>query len=187
MVRNREEAAKLAESTNFNVPDTCQLTTRTWLDAPSVGDFDGDGAADAEDGWKSEPSDAKRFDRKPPRGTPVTWAGGSSDNWHRALSLGLDEKTGLYMVRSTDAAGRGHVGTVDIGWPERTWGLRYTGWSTTIDGIEIPLAPKPVSRGLHIDAAIKELRNAKGKGARGQAIKLALETLLGIKPIGGNV
>lgn len=185
MVRNREEAAKLAESTQFNVPNTCQLVTRTWFDAPSVGDFDGDGAADAEDGWKSEPVSARHIgDRKPPRGVPLAWTGGSNDNGHRAVSLGPNDR-GVYMIRSTDAGGRGKVATVPLEWVELNWGLHYEGWSETIDGIPIPLPPKKVTRGRRVDAAIAELRKAKGKGTRGKAIKSALKALLSVKPLGG--
>jgi hypothetical protein len=59
---NRTEAVARALATKTNVPDTCQLVTRTWVGAPSAGDFDGDGAADAEDGWKREPAAYKHFD-----------------------------------------------------------------------------------------------------------------------------
>ena len=62
-LRNREEAVQAALADQFNTPRYCQLVTRTWFNAPSVGDFDGDKAADAEDGWKREPASAKRFDR----------------------------------------------------------------------------------------------------------------------------
>lgn len=137
MVRNRAEVVKVAASTNFNVPDTCQLVVRTWFDAPSVGDFDGDGAADAEDGWKSEPAIRRHFDRNPPAGVPVSYLGGSRDNGHRALSLGNGK------IRSTDAGGSGRVATVDLDWPEKVWGLKYAGWSETIDGVLIPMPPPP--------------------------------------------
>jgi hypothetical protein len=153
-MRNREEAATAAENTNFNIPDTCQLTTRTWFDAPSVGDFDGDGAADAEDGWKSEPIKARHSDRNPPRGVPVSYLGGSNDNGHRAISLGNGK------IRSTDAAGRGRVATVSLDWPETTWKLRYVGWSDTMDGILIPLPPAP-TRGPNVDAALKATKKAE--------------------------
>lgn len=135
-MRDREAAAKVAEADNTNDVGMCQMQTRLWLDAPSAGDFDGDGAADAEDGWKREPKSARRYDRNPPRGTPVSWLGGPNDNGHRALSLGGGR------IRSTDAGGKGRVATVDLGWVERNWGLAYAGWSTTINGHEIPLPPE---------------------------------------------
>lgn len=135
MVYDRETAARRAEASVINTPDGCQYETRLIFDAPSVGDFDGDGAADAEDGWKSEPAHAKHTDRHPPRGVPVAYLGGSHDNGHRAISLGNG------MIRSTDAGGRGRWATVPLDWPEKTWGLTYAGWSETIDGVQIPLPP----------------------------------------------
>lgn len=157
MVLNREEAVQAALRTTRNVPNTCQLVTRGWFDAPSVGDFDGDGAADAEDGWKSEPESARHGDRTPPAGVPVSYVGGSRDNGHRAISLGNGK------IRSTDAGGSGVTATVDLGWPERAWGLKYVGWSETIDGIKIPLPPPtgPLTRGENIDAALRRLKKAE--------------------------
>lgn len=143
MVRNREEAVQAALATTRNTPRMCQAVTRGWFLAPSVGDFDGDGAADAEDGWKQEPAWAKHADRKPPRGTPVAWGGGSSDNGHRALSLGPIGPQGQYMIRSTDGGGSGVTATVPLDFPERQWGMPYLGWSETISGIKIPLPPAP--------------------------------------------
>lgn len=143
MVRNREEAVQAALATTTNTPRMCQAVTRGWYLAPSVGDFDGDGAADAEDGWKQEPAWAKHTDRQPPRGTPVAWGGGSADNGHRAISLGPVGPNGTYMIRSTDADGLGRVGTVPLDFPERQWKMPYLGWSETISGITIPLPPAP--------------------------------------------
>jgi hypothetical protein len=144
MVYDREQAAKRAEAATTNVPDTCQLWTRSMFGVPSVGDFDGDGAADAEDGWKSELTQHRHDgDRRPPRGVPVSYLGGSKDNGHRAVSLG--PINGTWMIRSTDAGGSGHIATVPLNWPERVWGLQYVGWSETCDGVLIPVAeaPKP--------------------------------------------
>jgi hypothetical protein len=157
-MRNREEAAQAAEATVTNTPDACQAQTRAWFDAPSVGDYDGDGAADAEDGWKSEPSEYKHpGDRNPPRGVPVSYVGGSHDNGHRAISLGNGK------IRSTDAGGRGVVATVPLDWPEKAWGLTYVGWSETCDGYYIPLPPPPAppTRGPRVDEALTDLQRAE--------------------------
>lgn len=137
MVYNREEAAKRAEASTTNTYGLCQLWTRTQYGAPSVGDQDGDGDADAVDGWKSEPLSERHTDRNPPRGVPVSWSGGSRGFGHRAISLGNGK------IRSTDAGGAGKVATVSLDWPEKTWGMRYLGWSDTISGIVIPLPPPP--------------------------------------------
>lgn len=113
--------------------------TRTWLDAPSVGDLDRDGSADAEDGYKSEPERWRHDgDRKAPLGVPVSWAGGSGDHGHRALSLGVPKGASECLIRSTDAGGPGHVATVPLSWVEKNWGLRYVGWSESMSGILIP-------------------------------------------------
>jgi len=135
MVYDREEAVRRALAQDTNVPDTCQLTTRTWCQVRSAGDLDGDGAADAEDGWKSEPAGFRRYDREPLDGAPVSYLGGSRDNGHRALAVPGRSRDGLRLIRSTDAGGRGRVATVDILWPVREWGLMYAGWSLTCDGV----------------------------------------------------
>lgn len=146
---DRDQIVTRAKAARTNTPNTCQLWTRTICGAPSAGDYDGDGAADAEDGWKSEPAHYQHpGDRNPPAGVPVSYGGGSRDNGHRAISLGRKRTLkhpvrGVTMIRSTDAAGWGHVGTVPLDWPERTWGLTYFGWSDTCDGYLIPGAPAP--------------------------------------------
>jgi hypothetical protein len=138
MVRTRAQAVAHALASHTNRPGTCQLWTRTMFNAPSAGDQDGDGDADAVDGWKSEPKSARHEgDRHPPEGVPVAWSGGRHGFGHRAISLGKGK------IRSTDAGGSGRVATVDLGWVERHWGLHYLGWSETIDGVKIPgAAPK---------------------------------------------
>lgn len=180
-LRNRDQAVTAALADKTNTPRYCQLVTRTWFNAPSAGDVDGDGAADAEDGWKREPASAKRYDRNPPKGVPVTWLGGSQDNGHRAISLGNG------MIRSTDAAGAGKVGTVPLRWVEDNWGMAYAGWSTTMNGYAIPLPPKPQApkpkKPTLVEKARKKLveayenaRKNKQKG-RADAILKALKAL----------
>jgi hypothetical protein len=183
MVATREEAARRAEATKTNVPGTCQLVTRGYFLAPSAGDFDGDGRADAEDGWKHEPIHARHFDRNPPRGVPVSFLGGSHDDGHRAISIG-----GPAPVRSTDFNGvtkryqAGVVGNGTIDEVARAMGVTYAGWSDTIDGILIPdpkptpkPAPKP-TRPPRVTAALKRLRERRAK------IAARIKRLRGIKP-----
>lgn len=162
-MRTPSQAWAAAKATLTNQIGFCQAVTRGWLDAPSAGDFDGDGAADAEDGWKKEPLSARRSDRKPPKGYPVTYLGGSHDNGHRALSAGPID--GVWHIRSTDAGGPGRVATVPLSWPETHWGLTYAGWSTTMDGVPIPpdAKPKPLSKGWRVDQAEKLVDRAKRK------------------------
>lgn len=142
-IRNREEAAKAALASQTNVVGTCQLWTRTQFGAPSAGDRDRDGDADAVDGWLSEPTSAKHYgDRNPPRGVPVAWKGGGKGFGHRAVSLGGG------LIRSTDMSDdgtryqAGNVGTSTIANIERSMGLTYLGWSSTITGQSIPLPPE---------------------------------------------
>jgi hypothetical protein len=179
-LRNREEAVQAALADKTNTPRFCQLVTRTWFNAPSAGDVDADGAADAEDGWKREPASARRFDRNPPRGVPVTWLGGSEDNGHRAISLGNG------MIRSTDAGGAGKIATVPLSWVEKNWGMSYAGWSTTMNGHLIPLPPQVVEKPKKptlVEKAREKLveahMNAREKGLKGRAaaIRKALDAL----------
>lgn len=187
-IRNREQAARAAEQSTSNVPGTCQLWTRTQYGAPSAGDRDRDGDADAVDGWRSEPPEARHTTRRPPRGVPVAWAGGRNGFGHRAISLGGGR------IRSTDAGGSGRVATVDLGWVERTWGLIYLGWSETITGIQIPKpshaaswpepepAPDvdlgPKTRGKRVDQAVRRLRHVEATGQRKTLVDRALKLLL---------
>lgn len=143
MVRSREDAAKAAEaSKGARYPvGMCQAWTRGIFLAPAAGDRDGDGDADAVDGWKSEPESAREpGDRNPPRGVPVSWSGGRSGYGHRAVSLGNG------MIASTDAPTSGVIGIVPLDWVEKNWGMTYLGWSSTITGLEIPGAPKVMPR-----------------------------------------
>jgi hypothetical protein len=144
-VFTREQAARRMEAARTNVPGTCQQWTRNMFGAPSAGDRDHDGDADAVDGWLSEPNDARHpGDRNPPRGVPVAFSGGSRGFGHRAGSLGRRR------IRSTDMAesryARGAVGTTTIDWIERSMGVRYLGWSETITGIPIPTGTKPAPK-----------------------------------------
>jgi hypothetical protein len=189
-IRNREEAARAAEATHFNHVGWCQMVVHDYYLAPSVGDFDGDGAADAEDGWKSEPDKYKHFDHHPPRGVPVSFLGGSHDNGHRAISLGNG------VIRSTDFSSisrsyaPGMVGNGSLDQVAHAMGVTYAGWSESIDGIYIPLPPDqhpkptPKTRGFRIKGAIIKLRAAlkhtKSGTPRHHRIQKALNWLLRI-------
>lgn len=170
MIRNREEAAKLAESIVHNIPNGCQAWVRGLYLAPSVGDVDGDGSSDAEDGWKSEPFDHRHGDRNPPRGVPVAYLGGSKDNGHRAVSLGNG------MIRTTDGNGLGNVATRRLDWPETEWGLVYVGWSNTISGQLIPMPPplptdKP--KQTWVNKARQDLKQGRDRALKNGKLKRA--------------
>lgn len=180
MVRNREEAALAAERSQTNVVGTCQLWTRTQFNAPSAGDRDRDGDADAVDGWLSEPAEAKHYgDRNGPRGTPVAFKGGSRGFGHRAVNLGNGK------VRSTDMSDDGlryqpgNVGTTTAANIERAMGVKLLGWSSTITGIPIPLPPNvvppkaPARKNNNVtkarDLLLKAERWALSRGKKGRA------------------
>lgn len=174
-MRNREQAARTAEAQEFNQVGMCQMVTRTWFDAPSVGDVDHDGDGDAVDGWKSEPLATRHpGDVNPPRGVPVSWAGGSRGHGHRAISLGGG------IIRSTDAGGPGRCATVPLEWVEQNWGMTYLGWSETISGLPIPPAPKVPTRVREARALLREARTVAkeaGNTRRADRISRALAIL----------
>lgn len=144
-IRTAAQAAEVAANTHTNVEGTCQRVTRGYYLAPSAGDQDGDGDADAWDGWLSEPAWARvPGDRRPPLGYPLSFR--SNDprkHGHRAISFGGG------LGRSTDFDGvtkryrAGVVGTGTIAEIERAMNVTYVGWSKTIDGQPIPNDPPP--------------------------------------------
>lgn len=140
VILNNEQAARRAEQSTSNKPGMCQQWTRDLYNAPSVGDVDLDGDADAIDGWKKEHG-RHAGDRTAPRGFPMTWSGGSKGHGHRAISLGQNR------VRTIDGNGPGRVATVTMDFFEKNWNMKYIGWSETISGIAIPVVkiaiPKP--------------------------------------------
>lgn len=178
MYNRSQVVARANESKTYGFA-MCYKWVRTMVGAPAVGDVDGDGDADAVDGWK-----AAKYkhpgDRKPPAGVPVFWSGGRSGYGHAAISLGNGK------IRSTDAGGREVNATVDLSWPERNWGMKYLGWSEDLGGKKIPLPPKPpkpVRRGYRVERALQELLKAKGSGVRGRRIKNAIAALKNVPPV----
>lgn len=185
-MKNREQAVQAAlEAVGDEVePRTCQKWTRELYGAPSVGDVDGDGASDAEDGWKSEPKSARHpGDRTPEDGTPVSWEGGSEDNGHRAIYVGNNEIVGVDMPHP------GKIGKVDLDWVTRNWGLSYVGWSDTISGKQIPKGnpPKQIKEprpNSDLGKALARLRSAlaraerNGYKARADELKKEIQNLL---------
>lgn len=139
MVRSNTEAVAAAKKSTSNVPGTCQLWTRTQFLAPSAGDRNKDGDADANDGWASEPVSARVVgDRTPPPGAPLYFKNADGTGFgHRCISI--DAKG---TARSTDMSNgrytRGKVGNASISTIEKAMGLTYVGWSRTITGIPIP-------------------------------------------------
>ena len=110
-----------------------------------VGDFDGDKAADAEDGWKAavargkvvKAADIKNMNDTP-GGLMMYWSGGSHDNGHAATSLPNGK------LLTTDKT-PGYVGIVQNTWPHTHWGLTFLGYATKDgNGHNLLDKPKPV-------------------------------------------
>lgn len=177
-IRNNLEALASANASTSNVPGTCQKWTRDRYLAPSAGDQNNDGDADANDGWQLEPDWARRYDRKPPAGFPLYFKNSDGSGFgHRNISKGGG------MTRGTDIRdGRyspGNVGNGTIEEVERAMGLTYVGWSLTISGIKIPVANQPTpepSKTTQVKIArrylLRALRRAKENGRHERAAKI---------------
>lgn len=123
-----------------NTVGMCQAWTRGITGHDAVGDVDGDGDADAVDGWKSEPEQYRHSDiHNAPAGVPGAWSGGRKGFGHRAISVGNDRWA------STDAPVSGRIGIVPTSFFEDQWGMKPLGWSESMSGELIPKAP-PVIR-----------------------------------------
>jgi hypothetical protein len=174
-IRTSSEAIHASLQQHTNVVGTCQKTVHEWFDAPSVGDVDHDGDADAVDGWESEPKAYRHpGDRHPPDGVPLAFSGGSRGYGHRCMS---GAKVG--NLRSTDMFDNhwapGITGTVHgttrsaaIAIIEQQMGVSYLGWSETMSGFLIPNfkqearpEPKPQTRGVRVDRSIRRLRKSR--------------------------
>lgn len=185
-IRNNLEALASANASTSAPKGTCQKWTRERYLAPSAGDQDGDGDADANDGWKSEPDWAKVYDRNPPAGFPIYYKNRDGSGFgHRNISKGGG------MTRGTDMKdGRyapGIVGNATIEQVEQQMGLVYVGWSKTISGIKIPIAeapkPQPTPEPTQVQIARRHLTRAlqrakkNGKLTRAMKIQKALDIL----------
>lgn len=180
-IRTAKDALAAAYKQTTNRVGTCQLVTRGWFNSPSVGDIDGDGDADAIDGWASEP---KKYqvpgDRNPPAGAPLAFRNVNKNGFgHRCIATGKGSG-----VRSTDtltSTGRYNPGTVGdstIEKLESSMGLVYLGWSRSIGGEPIkdlqPTPPKPkpkTSRGVYVDAALKSMQKVTARTPERKKLK----------------
>ena len=159
MTASRQQAVANALASTTNTPRYCARWTRERFGVAALGDYDGDGAADAEDMWKA--ARVRHEDDNPPAGVPVYWGGGSQDNGHAAVSLGGG------MIRSTDAGGPGRVASVPLDFPTRQWGMPYLGWSEDLYGHVIPdenaRSPRDIARDAvrpDLNAAMKHTKAA---------------------------
>ena len=123
MANRAARSARNAENDRYNAPGMCLQVVRTWCGIPAR-------YPDAATAWRN--TNHRHFDKNPPRGAAVYWTGGSKGYGHIAMSLGKGK------VRSSDAGGRGKVATVDVGWVERNWRMKYAGWAWDINEVTIP-------------------------------------------------
>ena len=159
-IRTGSQAIDRAKGQTRNEPGTCQYNVRTWFNAPSAGDRDGDRDADANDGWLAEPKSARHVgDRNPPRGRPLYFKGGSRGFGHRALS-GVDSVFSTDMYNNRYKAGytsrvTGTSTSDAIAKIEHAMGVTYVGWSDTIDGYPIPKEAPVLVRPKRVPARMK--------------------------------
>lgn len=120
----------------------CMMRTRMLYDAPAIGDFDGDGSPDAEDGWKfAKLKHPFHGDYSAvPRGVPFWWSGGSHDNGHVVVTLGGG------LCESTDIKRTGFYDQVSLSRIHEQWGLTPLGWTEDIDGVRVWTPPLPASK-----------------------------------------
>ena len=114
----------------------CAVFTRSAFGQPAIGDYDGDGAADAEDMWKA--AKHKHPETNPariPRAVPIFWAGGAGDHGHAAISVGNS------LMWSTDLKRTGYVDLVPIDDVRRKWGLTLLGWTEDLNGVRVYTPP----------------------------------------------
>lgn len=111
----------------YNSPGYCLQQVRVWW---GVAAKYGNAAVAWNNATQKHPGH-----RNPPRGAPVFWTGGAHGYGHVAISLGNG------LIRHTDSAGRGRIGTTTLSWVENNWGLRYAGWTTSLNGVALPVYP----------------------------------------------
>ena len=109
-----------------NIPNTCLMVVRGWLEIPAQ-------QPDANDAWRVA-RHKHPGDRNPPRGAPVFW--NTSEFGHIALAITKD------LFRSTDTKSSGHVATVSDRWHDINWNKHYLGWTEDLNGVEIPYLRK---------------------------------------------
>ena len=116
----------------------CAKAVREMLGAPSSGDVDHDGDADAMDAWEKVPAAHRHVTSDPhkiPRGVPVFISGGTEGHGHVVVA------TGYYgRCFSTDMKRAGFFDKQDIADVVR-WvhNGRLLGWTDQIGGVSVPV------------------------------------------------
>lgn len=156
MTATRQQAVRNALTVKTYPVGMCARFTREQFGVPALGDFDGDGDADAVDMWQACKI-RNEGDINPPAGVPVFWSGGRKGHGHAAVSLGDG------LVRSTDAWAAGLVGSVPLTEVTRRWGMPYLGWTEDLYGHEIPDPEGDLRRARQARLAKARARGAKWK------------------------
>lgn len=105
--------------------DRCQWTVRTLLRI-------GPGAATAKAGWQAVPVPERHGHLVPPPGVPVFFQT-SNSAWHVTLS---DFEP--WWVWSTDIKRKGKLDRVPKSLIQSRWNAPYLGWTSRLNGVEIP-------------------------------------------------
>lgn len=129
MTISREQVARNALKVTRYAVGYCARFSRECAGFGALGDFDGDGDADAVDMWKASKV-RHPGDRHPPLGVFVFWSGGSKGHGHVAPTV-----TSNGVVRSTDWPSAGVVGMTTIDAIDRAWpSMTYLGWTEDLYG-----------------------------------------------------
>lgn len=164
MTISREQVARNALKITNWATGRCAQYSRTCAGFGALGDFDGDGDADAVDMLKA----TRRLQTSwpPPLGVFVFWSGGSKGYGHVAPTV-----TDTGVVRSTDWPRAGDVSNVAISTLDRAWpSLKREGWTDELYGN--PIRSELDERlGSRIDKwrekrAILKLRLARARARR---------------------
>lgn len=171
MVSTRRQAMERAALATTYPVGYCARWVRTMYDVAPSGDVDRDGDVDAVDSWKRA-TRKHPGDRNPPPGVPAYWSGGRSGHGHIAITWPNGR------IRGTDSPTAGQIGTVDLEWVERNWGLKYLGWSEDIHGILIPTEVIKPRYPKSIREAIKAARAALSDPTTGPTRRKRIEAAL---------
>lgn len=149
---------------------------------PGLGDYDHDGAADAEDYWKAAKARGRVVETSDPKDIPpgvlIMWSGGSRDNGHAAYSLGDGE-----MV-STDLPTRGKVGRVPIARAHDQWGLKLLGY-VEVDANGFTLIKPPSEPPAEPKRDVYQV--TARSGLKGHKYANINSTVLGVKRFGSKI
>lgn len=122
-MRTARQAAAYFLAKRTNEPGMCLKETRLAYEIPSR--FPSAAVA-----WRYALG-KHHGDMTPPYGAPVFYSGGSQGYGHIAIYVGNG------LVRSTDAGGRGAMGTAPLRWFYEHWNLPYEGWAEGFNSVRI--------------------------------------------------